>query len=150
MLEFEAWTAMSLAARMIVDRVLIEHMSHAGRMNGELIVTYDQFEAYGIRRRSIPKAIAEAVALGFLDVIHRGRRSYGSVNRPSVYGLTWLPRLDLTPASNRWRRFTTREEAQAAVLRIANRPARAARVQRQSAPTPTQDIERRGEFAPGQ
>jgi hypothetical protein len=103
MLESEAWRRMPLAARSVVDRLCIEHMAHGGTKNGDLIVTYDDFEVFGIRRRSIAKAIKMATDLGFIDVTGRGRRSYGIGRRPSTYGLTWLPRCDGTPASNKWR-----------------------------------------------
>ena len=56
---------MSLAARKIVERVAIEHMGHGGTLNGSLIVTYDDFETFGVRRKSIAPAIKKAVALGF-------------------------------------------------------------------------------------
>jgi hypothetical protein len=103
MLESAAWSAMSLAARKAVDRIIIEHLAHAGGMNGELAVTYDDFVAFGIRRSSIRNAIALAVALGFVDVTTRGARSYGVRRLPSQYGLTWMGRRDRTPPSNRWR-----------------------------------------------
>jgi len=78
-------------------------MDHGGKENGRLIVTYDDFQVYGIRRQSLRTAIALAVKLGFVDVTARGRRSAGLNRWPSMYGLTWLPRHDWTPASNRWK-----------------------------------------------
>ena len=56
-----------------------------------------------------------AVGLGFLDVTLKGRRSYGGARQPSQYGLTWLPRRDGSPASNRW--ATPAPEDIVAVLR---------------------------------
>lgn len=106
MLESPAWSAMTLAARKVLERVMIEHMGHGGKHNGELVVTYDDFASCGVRRSSIIEAIAIAVGLGFLDVTVRGVRSYGTRRVPSEYGLTWLIRRDSTPASNRWRAIT--------------------------------------------
>jgi len=41
MLESPAWRAMDmLAARRVVERIILEHMAHAGTENGNLIVTY--------------------------------------------------------------------------------------------------------------
>jgi hypothetical protein len=105
LLASQAWREMPLSARRVVERVLIEHMNHAGTFNGSLIVTYDDFEKFGVRRKSIARAIKKAVALGFLDVTGKGHRSYGIGRRPSTYGITWLPRCDGTPASNRWRKI---------------------------------------------
>jgi hypothetical protein len=106
MLESAAWRAMPLAARRIVERVMIEHMMQGGTRNGQLVVTYDDFAQYGVRRKSISRAIQCAVMLGFLDVTVRGGRSYGIARLPSAYGLTWLPRCDWTPPSNRWKCIT--------------------------------------------
>lgn len=111
MLSSPAWRGLSLAARQVLDRVILEHMNHAGTENGNLPVTYDDFEGFGVRRKSIKKAIDLCVALGFLDVVTPGVRSYGSARRPTRYGITWLPRADRTPASNRWKRIKNREEA---------------------------------------
>jgi hypothetical protein len=106
MLQSPAWSMMPLSARRVVERVAIEHMKHGGTLNGSLVVTYDDFQKFGVRRKSIAPAIEKAVALGFLDVTGRGFRSYGIARRPSTYALTWLPRCDGTPASNRWRKIT--------------------------------------------
>jgi hypothetical protein len=103
MLESPAWAAMTLAARKVVDRIAIEHLGHGLGFNGELTVTYDDFERFGLRRSSVLEAIAVANGLGFIDVTVRGARSYGVRKVPSQYGLTWLPRRDGTPASNRWK-----------------------------------------------
>jgi hypothetical protein len=115
MVESQAWAAMSLAARRVVDRIAIEHMKHGGTRNGMLTVTFDDFEAFGIRRKSIAPAIRIAVTLGVLDITHRGRRAYGVAGSASTYGLTWLPRCDATPASNRWQRIATMAEAKARI-----------------------------------
>jgi len=48
MLESEALRSLSLAARRVVDRVILEQMAHAGKENGNLIVTYDDFVRFGI------------------------------------------------------------------------------------------------------
>ena len=93
---------MPLNARLVVERVELEQMMNAGSMNGLLIVTYDDFASYGIRRRSIKEAIEIAKALGWIDVAEQGGRSYGRVRRPAKYALTCLPRYDGSPKTNRW------------------------------------------------
>jgi len=74
MLESEAWCSLSLAARRVIDRVMIEHMLHAGTENGNLIVTYRDFRKCGIRGSSIKPAISEAGERGLLITIAKGRR----------------------------------------------------------------------------
>lgn len=118
MLESPAWNALPLAARRVLDCVLIEHMMHGGTRNGALVVTYADFERFGIRRKSIAAAIKTAVALGFLDVTCRGARAYGIARQASEYGLTWLLRCDGTPGSNRWRNIANAADAKARLARI--------------------------------
>jgi hypothetical protein len=118
LMESPAWGALTAPARRVVDRILIEHMHHAGTENGELIVTYDNFEAFGVPRHSAKRAIAVAVALGLIDITFKGVRSHGSARRPSKYAITWLPRNDGTPASNRWKSITTKEQAETAVAAV--------------------------------
>lgn len=111
MLESEAWRAMTLPARRVVDRLIIEHMSHGGTLNGELPCTYDDFQRFGVSRKSISAAIRVAVALGCIDLVVRGHLNHGAADRPSLYGLTWLPRSDNTPPSNRWKSIKDRADA---------------------------------------
>jgi hypothetical protein len=118
MLESPAWNVMPLSARRVLDRVMIEHVKHGGTRNGALVVTYDDFQRFGIRRKSIAPAIETAGALGLLDVTWRGARAYGVAREASEYGLTWLPRCDGTPANNRWRHITTVSDARARVILI--------------------------------
>lgn len=110
MMESPAWWALASPARRVLDRIIIENMHHAGRMNGELIVTYDEFQAFGISRGAIRTAMDIATALGWLDETVRGVRSHGDARRPSNYALAWHPRNDAIAATNRWAAIKTREE----------------------------------------
>lgn len=114
MLLSQAWCAMPSYAMRVVFRIAIEHLSQGGTQNGELVVTYSDFENYGIRRARIFAGIAIAEALGFIDTTRRGRRVYGASKVPSTYALTWLPRCDRSPATHRWKGVTA-EQARSAV-----------------------------------
>jgi hypothetical protein len=46
-----AWRARSLHVVRLLDRIELEHCAHAGRENGYLTVTYQQFVEWGIGRR---------------------------------------------------------------------------------------------------
>ena len=59
-------------------------------------VTYDDFEAYGIHRHCIKDAIAELVALGFIEVTHAGRAGNAEYRAPNIFDLTYV-----TPTGNR-------------------------------------------------
>ena len=111
MLESPAWVILSGHARKVIDRVMLEHMAHGGAENGRLPVTYDDLVAYGVRRNSIAPAIAETVALGFLDH-ERGRAAGGSARgHVQLFRLTWLRTADNEPATNRWKSIDSREAA---------------------------------------
>ena len=103
LLESDAWRSMSRAARLVVDRVLIEHMAHAGTANGDLIVTYADFVKFGVRRESLPAAIADAGARGLIIITEKGRASTGPDRWPSKYAVGWLPLKDGAAAPNRWK-----------------------------------------------
>jgi hypothetical protein len=104
LLESPSMRSLSPAARACLDRLMIEHMHHAGKENGRLVVTYDQFADFGIRRRSVAAAIAELRDVG-LVMVDRGRRLNG-FNDPNRYELTWIG-TDARPGPlNRWKAFT--------------------------------------------
>ncbi len=108
LLESEAWRSLSHAGMGVVFRVMLEHMAHAGTENGNLVVTYDDFVKFGIRRQSINAAIREAIERGFIIVTVQGRASVGEARWPNRYALTWLPLKDGAPATNRWKAWTHR------------------------------------------
>jgi len=105
MRESAAWRALPDNARRVLDRLELEHMAHGGAANGKLVCTYTDFAKWGIRRRSIPLAIRQAVALGFLEVTRRGYITSGDFKAPSTYRLTYVfgadSRLDGSP-TNEW------------------------------------------------
>lgn len=117
-LESLAWRAMPLCARQVVDRIQIELLNHGGRDNGRLPVTYDDFEKYGVRKGSIRRAVDIAIALGFVDRTERGVRAHGAARRPAKYGLTWIPRVDGTFASNRWMFLKTDDDVKQALANV--------------------------------
>lgn len=106
MLESEAWRSLSRASRLVIDRVILEHMAHAGTMNGSLAVTYSDFTKFGIRRQSLKGAITDAVTKGLLIITVKGRPSTGDDRWPTRYALGWLPMYDGTAPSNRWKQWT--------------------------------------------
>jgi hypothetical protein len=118
MLNSPAWRAMPLCARQVVERVASEHMTHGGNENGKLPITHRDFERYGIRRKSVPYAVAVAVALGWIDVVEQGHRGVAGKRRAAHYALTWVDRWDGSPRTNRWKGIKTDEEAAKLVARI--------------------------------
>jgi hypothetical protein len=110
MLGSGALRALSRDARLALDRIMIEHMSQGGCENGRLKVTWRDFEAYGIRRGGIAKAIAELVAVGLITVEKSGRRrqSAEDIGEAAEYRLAWLPvgtPVNIVYPANQWKRF---------------------------------------------
>lgn len=95
----DAWRSQSINARRFVDFLLLEHMGKGGRANGELKAPQRQLEEFGMPKTCIADAIREAEELGLVDCRRAGMRA------ATTYALTWLPRKDGTPATDRWRDY---------------------------------------------
>lgn len=103
MLSSYAFAALSLAARRCLDRLEVEHMNHAGRENGNLIVTYADFEAFGIRRSSVSAAIRELEALGFIEITFKGRGGNAEFRKASKYRITHQAAKGQVDPTDEWR-----------------------------------------------
>ncbi len=94
MLRSGAMRALSLQARRVLDRIMVEHMDHAGQENGRLKVTWRDFERFGVQRRDIKPALGELVAAGFISIEQPGRKAHGEDRGyPTQYRLTDLLQL---------------------------------------------------------
>jgi hypothetical protein len=118
MLESEAWRALPGNAMKVVLRIALEHLKHGAVENGKLPVTYKDFVQWGVRKNSVREAQLVAIHLGFIDRTSIGEVPWhGDLRSPSTFGLTWLPRYDGAPASNRWTSIETDLDAKTAVRR---------------------------------
>lgn len=118
MIESPAHRALSLAALQALYRLEIELSNHAGKDNGKLIVTFDQFADWGVRRPSVASALRELVALGFVAITERGHGGKDGKGAPNKYRLTYKPshrlaKRERNDSTHEWRRIKTIEEAQA-------------------------------------
>jgi hypothetical protein len=111
MLQSPAWRQLIKhpAAVTVFMRIVLEHLRHGGKNNGNLIVTYADFREFGLSQHSIADGIALATALGFTHV-KRGRPSREGDRYPSRYTLTIYPVLDQWE-TNDWRHIRTVEKA---------------------------------------
>jgi hypothetical protein len=103
MIESDAWRTASIQVRQVVDRVMLEHMAHAGTENGNLAVTWSDFEKAGVRYKTIKLAIEDACARGLITLTVKGRASVGQDRWPARYALGWLPLCNGSAAPNRWK-----------------------------------------------
>lgn len=109
-----AWRSQSLLCRRFIEFLEIEHMNHAGTMNGRLKATYDQLMKAGINRRWIKSTIDEAEALG-LVLVKRGG-PWWKPSKASSYTLTYYS-ADEAPATNRWKKPNLKAAAAAVAIR---------------------------------
>jgi hypothetical protein len=120
-LESPAFRQLSLSALRVYFRIALEYMHHAGKDNGRLPVTYDQFVEYGIHRHAIAPAIRELEALGFVEVTQRGKASAGGNSFPNYFRLTDRPTKG-DPRTCEWKRIKTDEQAQMLAREARNPP----------------------------
>ena len=117
MMESPAWRALSLSARKCLERIEIELAHHGGRDNGQLPVTNRDFCAYGVWMGAIKPALAEAIALGFIEMTPGYACANPLYGRAAKFRLLFRTGRDGPPEEHRWRRFRTDGEAKAAAKR---------------------------------
>jgi len=92
-METAGWCGLSRAARLVMDRLLIEdHKQDMGRENGELHVSFGQFVEHGVTREQVHPAIKELAAAGFLKV--RQGKSRGCLPGPNIFLITFKGTID--------------------------------------------------------
>ena len=107
LLESPSWRTLSVNSRKVIDRLLIEHIGHGRRRNGELIVTHEQFIAYGVTCDLIADALEEAEYKGLIKM-KKGRAGNGTAH-PTIYAITFDGTCDGLAATNDWKKFTMPE-----------------------------------------
>jgi hypothetical protein len=93
---------MSVNERRVIDRLLIEHMNHAGTMNGRLRVSHRQFIACGVTKNMVAPAIHGLDGRGLVRIM--SAESDGNIRGYHQYRLTFLP-ADYSKPTNEWRSF---------------------------------------------
>jgi hypothetical protein len=121
MLRSPAYCVLTLSARRILDRIEIELADHGGSDNGKLPITYDDFERYGLHRRTIGPAIRELVALGFIEVTEAGRAGNAEHRKPNLFRLTYRASAGMRgDGTHEWMKIS--EEDAAHLARMARSP----------------------------
>ena len=115
MMNSPAYRVLSLAAHRILSRLEIEFERHGRKPeeNGNLPCTYDHFVEYGVNHNQIAPAIRELVALGFIQVTHKGCAGNAEYRQPTLFLLTYRPFGSHKYVGNGWRRIGDIEEAEA-------------------------------------
>jgi hypothetical protein len=109
---------LSRAAFLVLNRIESEHMAHGGAENGNLPVTYADFERSGVHPDGIAPAIRELEALGIIETTRKGYGGEAAVHAPSYYRLTYVGacKAGRTDASGThdYLKFKTADQAEAA------------------------------------
>lgn len=112
LLDAEVFHALSPYALKAFMRILTEHGRHAGKENGRLIVTYQNFVDYGIPRSRVRPALNELHHAGIIRFCDPEDRYKNTVGRPpNVFRLTFLAVIDpsgtdVTAATNDFKKAT--------------------------------------------
>jgi hypothetical protein len=100
LLRSDAWRSMSINERRLVDFLMLEHMRHGGRQNGNLKAPRQQLHAFGIGSHFASMAIAAAEERGLILCNRGGMRV------ATTYGLTWLATAGGRTPSNAWMAYS--------------------------------------------
>ena len=116
-----AFLALSAPAIRVFLRLVFEYGCHAGRNNGRLICTFEDFEKYGANKDAIARAIRELVALGFIEVTRKGAAGNADQRRASTYRIAVFAAVDREgdDGTHDYERITTLEAAKALVKAAA-------------------------------
>jgi hypothetical protein len=105
LLASQSWQTAGINTHRLLWFLMLEHLAHGGKHNGQLVAPRKQLADFGISEHCIGPAIAEAENLGLIDVIR------GKGRAPNRYALTWLPLLGGIEPTNRWRHYLHGEAA---------------------------------------
>lgn len=109
-----AWLLRPISLVRLIERLQIEHLEHAGTANGQLSVSFRQFQAFGISRRMIAPTIHLGEGLGLIRV-NRSTVISGPLREPHSYQLTFIPAKDAKGPSDEWRKVSE-ERAESLVI----------------------------------
>ncbi len=128
-----AWRGMTVNARRVLDRILLEHMAHAGKENGSLQVTHRQFIEAGVSRDYVADAIDELAHLRLIKITIRGRGGVG-VGHSNRFLLTWFPEKGSRYCDDPWKTVDKAHVKKWNVLRLTAKKARKRKVPKRSNP----------------
>jgi len=97
-----SWRLAPVPLRRLIDRLEIEHMRHAGQLNGQLFVSFGQLELAGISRRSILGVLQLGAELGLVETI-RQANPLGDIRSPNSYRLAYLPAKGKSSPTDEWK-----------------------------------------------
>jgi hypothetical protein len=85
LLESDSWRSMGIKERRVIDFLMLEHLRHGGKDNGQLKATHRQLLDLGFNRKSVGTVLANLEERGLIGCIKGGMRV------ATLFRLTWLP-----------------------------------------------------------
>lgn len=108
LLQSPTYRALTISARRVLDFLMVEHLTHGGADNGNLLAPYAQLEAFGVRKDSILESLEMLERFGLIERTFYGGRQGGRPNA-TLYGLGWVPLLDEAEPRERFRSITAEQ-----------------------------------------
>ncbi len=105
-LESNAYQSLSINARRVIDRLIVENGRHNRLENGELRVSARQFHEWGVTKDCLTPAIRELEERGLIEV-SLGEAT-GALRSPLLFRLTFYGTLEKS-ATNEWRNWTSQQ-----------------------------------------
>ena len=106
LLQSDAWRALGVNERRLCDFLMLEHMRHGGRQNGNLLAPHRQLVEFGIGGRFIAGTFRNLEKRGLIRCQRHDAYS------PNTYTLTWRSSCG-TPPTNDWRQCLVLHEGAA-------------------------------------
>jgi hypothetical protein len=90
LLNSQVWRSLGIYERRFLDALEVEHCRHAGKENGNLVLTYEQGAERGIEREYFLRTADRLVDLKLIEVTHKGQYCQAARKDPNTYRLTYL------------------------------------------------------------
>lgn len=106
MLGSPTYQALDANGRRVLDFLMLEHLAHGGKENGNLAAPHRQLAAFGVTKDYVAPALDTLIRLGFVRRTFEGLRLADN-GKPARFALTWLPTKGdgfLEPPTHDWKR----------------------------------------------
>lgn len=128
LLSSPAFVSLSQNGMRAFFRIIVEYLRQGRSRNGALIVTHQDFHAYGVSQNYVADAIDELAYKGLIRIT-RGRSAEGTPH-PNKFRLTYLGDDEGGPWTNDWRGCTQERADKWPEVRAKKKAVRRAKIER--------------------
>ncbi len=130
------------------DRLEIEYSRHKRKTNGHLLVTYADFQEFGVHPDGIAPALRELRALGLIEIVQQGSAGNAEHRQPNWYRITYLPDAAGNDPTDEWRTIATLGEADSIAVAARRAKTKCSDTKFNSEPHPRKQGVRPQKFGP--